>query len=122
MWDSRFERGRRSRSMEGTNRTPDVTEAFGLPSINPVGQSLLCLVQASLPLEEHDLTAPTSEPAAPTASDEAAVRVGKFLFTIAQTEEPPNDDVRVRALTAWLRATWESDKREEARVDVCISA
>ncbi len=27
-------------------------------------------------------------------------RVGKFLFTVAQSDKPPDDEARVRALTA----------------------
>jgi hypothetical protein len=36
-------------------------------------------------------------------------RVGKFLFTVAQSDKPPDDEARVRALTAWLLTNWKSD-------------
>jgi hypothetical protein len=68
------------------------------------------------------LTVPTTEPATPAASDDAVARVGKFLFTVAQSDKPPDDEARVRALTAWLRATWEAEQREEACVDACTTA
>lgn len=60
----------------------------------------------------------TTEPAEPPAdvtSDDAAARVGKFLFTMSQSDKPRDDDARVRALTNWLLHSWESDQREEVR-------
>lgn len=64
-------------------------------------------------LEEPDLTASTPEPAAPAASDDAVARVGKFLFTVAHSDKPPDDKARVRALTAWLLTNWKSDLEGE---------
>jgi hypothetical protein len=40
--------------------------------------------------------------------DDAVARVGEFLFTVAQLDKPPDDEARVRALTAWLLTNWKS--------------
>lgn len=58
---------------------------------------------------------PAVEPPADVTSDDAAARVGKFLFTMYQSDKPRDDDARVRALPNWLQHSWESDQREEVR-------
>ena len=80
-----------------------------LVSTEHTGQAPSRPAPTSFPLEEPDLTASTPEPAAPAASDDAVARVGKFLFTVAQSDNPPDDEARVRALTAWLLTNWKSD-------------
>ena len=46
------------------------------------------------------------------------VLVGKFGFTIAESDQPPNDEAQVRALTNWLRSQWDSSQpRKEPALD-----
>lgn len=45
------------------------------------------------------------------------VLVGKFGFSIRESDHPPDDDAQVRALTNWLRSQWESQSRKEPALD-----
>lgn len=45
------------------------------------------------------------------------VLVGKFGFTISESDQPPDDEAQVRALTNWLRSQWDSQSRKEPALD-----